>query len=221
MKVAIGVLVAVVFGLMVGRISAPAGASSSAAPVLRAVPSPFGPSGEAAGVSVGFPRSRQGAALAVGSYQQAFADRAVLRPGELRRRIEVVATPGFASAMLEANEPGTARLAAGPFGRGLRAGVESAFFGVPVAYRLLSFTPSKAVVETWGFSLIGNVATVEPTAYFGLARTVLVWEGGDWKIADTRGSFGPTPRLGSPRKGGEALGLVELSEELRPYGVAP
>ncbi|HEX8752239.1 MAG TPA: hypothetical protein VF731_02380 [Solirubrobacterales bacterium] len=221
MRVVIGLLVALALGLMAGRLSASASSEPVRAPVLRAAAPAPGASREVAGVPLGFPRSRAGAALAAGSYQQAFADKAILRPGELRRRIEVVATPGFAAAMLEANEPGDSRLAAGPFGQGLRAGVESAFFGVPVAYRLLSYTARKAVVETWGFSLIGNVAALEPTAYFGLARTVLVWEGGDWKIADTRASFGPTPRLGSPRRGGEALGLVELAEELRPYGIAP
>jgi hypothetical protein len=172
-------------------------------------------------VGVGFSRSPQGAVLAAGSYQQAFADKAILRPGELRRRIEVVATPQFERAMLEANEPGAARLAAGNFGQDIRTGVPSAFFGVPVAYRLLSFSASRAVVQTWGFSLIGNLSAVEPTAYFGLARTELIWTEGDWKIADTRASFGPTPRLGSPRPGGEGIGLVELIEELRPYGLAP
>lgn len=221
MRVAIGVLLAIIFGLLVGRLSASASSSPSTAAVLKPVSPTTGASREVAGVPVGFPRSRPGAVLAAGSYQQAFADRSVLRPGALRRRIKVVATPDFASAMVQANEAGTARLAAGPFGQGLRAGVKSAFFGVPVAYRLVSYTPQRAVVETWGFSLIGNVASLEPTAYFGLGRTVLVWEGGDWKIAGTRASFGPTPRLASPREGGEGIGLVKLIEELRPYGIAP
>ena len=220
MRVAIAVLAAVIVGLLVGRLSAQSSPPSSAVSPKAVSPSP-GPTSESVGVGVGFSRTRQGAVLAAGSYQQAFADKAILGPGELRRRIEVVATPSFASTMLQANELGTARLASGAFGEGLRAGVPSAFFGVPVAYRLLSFRLGRAVVQTWGFSLIGNVASVEPTAYFGLGRTVLVWMDRDWKIADTRASFGPTPRLGSPRPGGEGLGLVELTEELTPYGVAP
>lgn len=221
MRVAIGVLAAVVVGALLGRISAPSGPpSSSALSPKAASPSP-GPTRKKAGVGVGFSRTRKGAVLAAGSYQQAFADKAILRPKALRERIEAVATPGFGPVMLEANEPGAARLAAGAFGQGVRGGVKSAFFGVPVGYRLLSFSPSRAVVETWGFSLIGNVGAVEPTAFFGLARTELVWMGGDWKIADTRASFGPTPKLGSARPGGEGVGLVELTKELRPYGLAP
>jgi hypothetical protein len=217
MKLAIGVLIAVVVGLLIGRVSAPG--SSSVSP--KAVPLTPGPTGKSAGVGVGFSRTRQGAVVAAGNYQQAFADPAILRPGELRRRIEAVATPGFASTMLAANEHGTAQLAKGAFGEGIQAEVQSAFFGVPVSYRVLSYTPSRAVIQTWGFTVLGNVDAVEPTAFFGLARTVLVWRAGDWKIANTRASFGPTPRLGTPRPGGEGLGLVELTKELHRYAVAP
>lgn len=218
MRLALAVLIAVVLGVFLGRASAPSEPTPSASP--KAAPSP-GPTRKSAGVGVGFSRTREGAALAAGSYQQAFADKAMLRPGELRRRIAAVATPHFAAVMLEANEPGTARLAQGAFGEGIRTGVQSVYLGVPVSYRLLAYSPTRAVVQTWGFTLLGNVSSVEPEAFFGLARTVLVWSEGDWKIADTRASFGPTPRLASPRPGGEGLGLVELAEELRRYGVAP
>ena len=217
MRLALAVLLAVVVGVVAGRLSAPTAVS-----VSPKAPSPSpGPTSESVGVGVGFSRTREGAILASGAYQQAFADSAILRPGELRRRIEAVATPSFAPTMLAANESGTAQLARGSFGEGVRAGVDSVYLGVPVSYRVLSYSPSRAIIQTWGFTLLGNVTSVEPTAYFGLSRTVLVWLNGDWKIADTRASFGPTPRLGTPRPGGEGLGLVELSEELRRYGVAP
>lgn len=215
MRFVVGFLVAAVLGVVVGRVSAPSASSPKAVP-----PSP-GLTRERAGVGFGFPRTRMGAALAAGSYQQAFADKAILKPGELRRRIEAVATPRFAPVMLRANRPGTLRLRRGVFGEGVRGKVSSAYFGVPVGYRVLAYLPGRAVVQTWGFTLLGNVSSVEPTAYFGLARTTLVWMHGDWKIADTRASFGPTPRLASPRPGGEGLGLVELTEELHRYGVAP
>jgi hypothetical protein len=218
MRLALAVLIAVFLGALGGRASAPSHSPSSAPP--KAAPSP-GPTRKAAGVGVGFARTREGAALAAAGYQQAFAEAAILRPGELRRRVAAVATPRFAPVMLEANEPGTARLARGAFGEALRAGVRSVFLGVPISYRLLAYSPRRAVVQTWGFTLLGNVSSVEPSAWFGLGRTVLVWRQGDWKIADTRASFGPTPRLASPRPGGEGLGLVELSEELHRYGVAP
>jgi len=209
------VFIAVMVGLATGRLSTP----SPTCP--EAVPPSHRTASKSVGVRSGFPRTREGAALAAGAYQQAFADKAILRPGELRRRVEAVATPRFAPVMLRANRPGALRLQQGLFGEGVRSEVPSSYIGVPIAYRLLAFTPSRAVVQTWGFTLLGNVTSVEPTAYFGLARTVLVWMDGDWRIADTRASFGPTPRLASPRPGGEGLGLVELTEELHRYGVAP
>lgn len=218
MRVAIGVLAAAVLGFVAGLALAP---SSSSPAVLKAgSPSP-GLTQQWAGEGSGFPRTREGAVLAAGSYQQAFAEKAILDPAELRQRVEDLATPGFEQTMLEANEPGAARLDRSAFGDGIRGGLASAFFAVPVGYRLLSFSPSRAVVQTWGFTLIGNVSAVEPTAFFGLAKTELVWLEGKWKIADTRAAFGPTPKLGSPRPGGEGLGLVELTEELTPYGLAP
>jgi len=219
MRIALAVLIAVILGALFGRASAPSHSPSPASP--KAASPSSGPTRKQAGVGVGFSRTRQGAALAAGTYQQAFADKAILRPGELRRRVDVVATPDFAPVMLEANSPGTARLTRGAFGKALRAGVQSVFLGVPVSYRLLAYSPTRAMVQTWGFTLLGNVSSVEPQAYFGLARTVLVWRQGDWKIANTRASFGPTPRLVSPRPGGEGLGLIELSEELHHYAVAP
>jgi len=216
MRLALAVFIALLIGLLVGRASAP---TVSVSP--KTVSPSSGPTSKAVGVGVGFPRTREGAVSASASYQQAFADEAILRPGELRRRIEVVATPEFAPTMLAANEGGARKLARGAYGEGIGAEVQSAYFGVPISYRVLSYSPTRAVIQTWGFTLLGNVTSVEPTAYFGLARTVLAWMDGDWKIADTRASFGPTPRLGTPRPGGEGLSLVELTEELHRYGVAP
>src|SRR5215211_9058613 len=169
---------ALLIGLLLGRATSPGDSGSSSA-VEPAAP---GPTSEKAGVAVGFSRTREGAILAAASFQEAFADERVLDPGELRRRIKVVATAEFASVMLEANTPGAERLRTGAFGEGVRGEVPSAYFGVPVAYRLLAYGPDRAVVQTWGFTLLGNVSSVEPTAYFGLSRTLLTWRGGDWKI---------------------------------------
>lgn len=173
------------------------------------------------GVGVGYAHSRAGALAASAGYQQAFADPAILRGGELRRRIEAVATPAFAPTMLAANRAGARRLAAGPLGEGLRGKVPTAYFGVPVLYRVLSYSPRRAVIRTWGFTVLGNATTAEPAAYFGTSRTVLAWREGDWKIAATRAAFGPTPRLLSPRRGGEGFSLVDLMKGMSFYASAP
>jgi len=123
--------------------------------------------------------------------------------------------------MIAGNEPGARRLAVGVLGRGMREKVPTAYFGMPVLYRVLSYSVQRAVIRTWGFTVVGNSTLAEPGGYFGTSRTELVWVDGDWKIADTRAAFGPTPRLVSPREGGEGFELVDLLEGMRRYAVAP
>lgn len=211
------VAAAVILGLGIGRLSAHS--DGSPAPLLPGSPGPT--RFVSGGVGVGYAHTRAGAVAANANYQQAFADAAILRPGELRRRVEAIATPDYAPAMIAGNEPGAQRLASGVIGRGVREGVPTAFFGMPVLYRVISYSARRAVIGTWGFTVLGNATLAEPGAYFGTSRTELVWLDGDWKIADTSAAFGPTPRLVSPRQGGEGFELVDLLGEMRHYAVAP
>jgi hypothetical protein len=173
------------------------------------------------GVPQGFAHSRAGAAQAVASYERAFASPRILRPGVLRRRIEAVASRGYVRTMLAANGPGERRIAAGPIGAGLGHGVATVFCAVPIGYRIESYSPPRAEVLTWGFTLLGNASGVEPAAYFGLTHTTLVWRKGDWKIAATRGGFGPTPKLQTPRAPLEGFDVLSLAKGLRSYGTTP
>jgi hypothetical protein len=216
-KRALLIAAALVLGLALGRLSAHG--DGSPAPLLPDSPGPT--RSVSGGVGVGFARTRAGAVAANANYQEAFADAEILRPGELRRRIEAVTTPEYAPTMIARNEPGTRRLAAGPIGAGLREKVATAYFGTPVLYRVVSYSPRRAVLRTWGFTVVGNSTVVEPGAYFGTSLTELVWFHDDWKIAQTRASFGPTPRLLTPRDGGEGFKLVDLLKGMRRYAVAP
>lgn len=217
MRRALLLVAVLVSGLLAGRLSAPGHPSSS-----PHAPGSPGPTRQGSGgVGVGYAQTRKGALAANATYQQAFADTAILQPGELRRRVEAVATPTYAPAMLAANEPGARRLAEGTLGAGVRQKAPTAYLGVPVSYRLVSYSPRRAVIETWGFTVLGNATTAEPAAYFGTSRTVLAWSEGDWKIGATRAAFGPTPRLASPREGGEGFELVDLLERMARYAVAP
>ena len=185
----------------------------------EAPPSPA--SAEAAGLGPPYPRSRAGASLAAAGYQQRFAGLAILRPGVLRERIEAVATPDFAQAMLNANLPGTKRLAAGAIGEGARQGIATVFLGTPLGYRLLSYSPERARVLIWGLTILGNASAAEPSAYFGTSTVELAWQQERWKVAFLRSSFGPTPQLASPRRNGEGFELIELARDLEPDGIAP
>lgn len=208
-------LVTLLVGLLLGRSTAPSTSGSAAAPAAA------GAARTLAGVPVFFPRTPLGAARAVAAYQRAFATRAILRPGVLRSRIEVVATSDYAATMLRANSPGAQRLAAGPVGEGVRQGVKTVYAAVPIGYRVESFSPRRAQVLTWGFTLLGNASSVEPAAYFGLTRTDLLWLDGRWRISATHGGFGPTPKLATPPGPLGAYRVIDLAGHLQSYELAP
>lgn len=138
----------------------------------------------------------------------------------MRERIEAVATPAYAKTMLAANSPGRARIAAGPIGRGLASGLQTLYTAVPIGYRVESYSPLRARILSWGFTLLGS-ATVEPTAYFGLAHTELAWSEGQWKIAETRAGFGPTPRLATSPGPLGVYDVMGIAVQLKSYELAP
>jgi hypothetical protein len=208
-------LAALVVGLLLGRALSPSHPERATAPASAAAARSI------AGVPVGFPETAAGAAGAIASYQRAFATPAILRPGVLRARIEAVATPDYVGAMLAANSPGAERLAAGPLGVGVRRGVQTLYSAVPIGYRIESYRPDRARVLTWGFTLLGNASSVEPSAYFGLTHTEVVWMDGRWRIAETRAGFGPTPKLATKPGALGAYRVVDLARDLRSYALAP
>lgn len=208
----VGVLVFVSLAFAIGRLTAPTEETNPAQDTA------VDPGAE---LDTAFPHSREGAALAMAAYQRALADPAILRPGVLKKRIEAIATPGNVQQMLEANQPGTDRLIAGQIGQGVSSGTPTAYFGVPIAYRIISYTPERARVQNWGFTMLGNVSTVEPAAYFGTGTMDLVWQDGRWKVASTQGAFGPTPETRTPREGAEGFELQDLARDFHPYGIAP
>lgn len=207
-------LAALLLGLLLGR-------SLSPTSDRAALPAKAGAARSLAGVPVAFPNTPAGAAEAVAAYQQAFADPAVLQPGVMRARIEALATPDYAQTMIGANSPGAERLAAGPIGVGIRKGVQTIYTAVPIGYRVESFQTDRARVLTWGFTLLGNGAAVEPSAYFGITHTELVWMDGRWRIAETRGGFGPTPELATAPGPLGGYRVLDLAQGLESYELAP
>lgn len=174
-----------------------------------------------AGIPVGFPDTKSGAAGAVAAYQRAFASPAILRPAVLQERIEAVATPDYAAEMLAANTPGRERIAAGPIGAGVVAGIQTLYSAVPIGYEVEAFSPARARILTWGFTLLGNASAVEPAAYFGLTHTELRWIEGSWRIASTEAGFGPTPRLATKPGPLGAYDVIALASRLTSYDAAP
>jgi hypothetical protein len=208
----LGAAVLLVLAFVIGRLSAPDDEAQSNPPTT-AIPG--------AELETDYPHSKDGAIVAAAAYQRALANSAILRPGGLKRRVEAIATPEYADEMLEANQPGTDRLMAGPLGEGVQQGVPTVYVGIPIAYRVLSYAPDRARVQNWGSTIVGNVSTVEPVAYFGTGTIELVWQDGQWKIASSKAAFGPTPQTSTPEKGAEGFELQDLADDFRLYGVAP
>lgn len=203
----------------VGWIAGRAGSSSTGTPAASvAGPTPrVADARTRAGIQVGFPDTAKGAADAVASYQRAFASPSILRAAVMRERVEAVATPDYAATMLEANGPGRERLAAGPIGVGIADGLQTLYAAVPIGYRIEAFSPARARILTWGFTLLGNSSSVEPAAYFGLTHTELVWSGGRWWISSTKAGFGPTPKLATEPGPLGAYDVVGLASRLTGY----
>jgi len=208
------IAIALAFGFLIGRTTAPSPAVRAAAHANASA------ARTRAGIPIDFPRSRAGAAGAVAAYQRAFASPSILRASVMRERIEAVATSTYAKTMLTANSPGRERIAAGPIGRDLASGLKTLYSAVPIGYRVESYSPWRARILTWGFTLLGG-ATVEPAAYFGLAHTELAWSEGQWKIAETRAGFGPTPRLATPPGPLGAYDVMSIAAQLKSYELAP
>jgi hypothetical protein len=213
---ALPLLAALVLGAAIGRGTAP-----TPPPASEPAPGRGSETRSEAGVPVGFPETPGGAAAAAAGYQRSFAEPAVLRPGILQARVRAVATPDYAAKMLEANRPGVQRLATGPIGVGIGRGIRTLYAAVPIGYKVTAYGPGRAEVETWGLTILGNAASVEPAAYFGISRTSLAWVGGRWRIAAIESDFGPTPRLATrpgPLGGYEVL---DLARSLHSYALAP
>jgi hypothetical protein len=106
-------------------------------------------------------------------------------------------------------------------GKGVRSGVQTLYASVPIGYRVESFESGRARVLTWGFTLLGNASSVEPAAYFGVTQTEVVWMDERWRIAETRGGFGPTPKLATPPGPLGGYRVMDLARHLRSYELAP
>lgn len=210
----LGAAVLLVLAFAIGRFSAPDEETDSNPPTTATAD----PGKE---LETDYPHSKDGAVVAAAAYQRALANPAILRPGEIKMRIDAIATPDYADEMLEASQPGADRLMAEPIGEGVQQGIPTVYAGVPIAYRVLSYTPDRARIQNWGFTIVGNVSTVKPAAYFGTGTIELVWQDGAWKIASSKAAFGPTPETRTPEEGAEGFDLQDLADDFGLYGIAP
>ena len=188
--VLVALFAALVVAGAIGRLTAPP-ADSPPTPA----PGPPAPraTGTAAGVPVGYPRTRAGAVAAMAAYGQALADPRVQLDDRRRAAVAgAVGTERYARSLEEAAAVFAARRA-GAVGQALRPGVRAVFLGVPIAFRIVSYDGSQAVIKSWGVAIAASDAGLEPRASWGTTTTTAVWERGDWKVDEVRSQPGPVP----------------------------
>lgn len=158
-------LAALALAFALGRVSAP-----TAAPSVGPAPTALAP-------------SRQGAVTAYLAQQAALADPSLWRAPQAQRErrlgemIDSVALRRSVEASIR-----TATYAATPLGRALRAGRPVLVRSAPLGYRVVSYSPQRAVLETWVCSLIGGRGIsldLRLARYRGEER----WVNAGWRLA--------------------------------------
>jgi hypothetical protein len=194
MPAAVALVVALAAAAVIGRLTAPrADAPPLPRPAPVATPHGLGATRTVAGVPVGYARTSEGAVAAMAAYGQALADPRV----EIndRRRAEVataVGTARYARSLQDAGA-GFAAMRDGPVGQALRRGARAVFLAVPVAYRVLSFDRSRAVIVSWSVAIAASDTGIAPRAGWDTTTTTAVWEHGDWKVDQAQNRPGPVP----------------------------
>jgi hypothetical protein len=188
--IGLAIVAALTAAVAIGRLSAPG--PNTTAPQIRTLPAPSARA-TVAGVPVGYARTRAGAVAAMAAYGQALADPRVQLDDRRRRAVAAaVGTERYARALEDAELVFAARRKSA-VGQALRPGARAVFLGLPVAYRVLSYDGSRAVIKSWGVAVVASDTGLEPRASWGTTTTTAVWEHGDWKVDDVRSQVGPVP----------------------------
>jgi hypothetical protein len=211
------VLLALIVGVVVGRITAPE--HSSKQPASQA--SDPGPFRSSSGVPVGYAHTQPGAVAAALNYGVVSARPEFLDAARRTATLRIIATPAFARTFETKAAPGLAAALRGPLGQGLRAGTPTIYQSAPLAYRVVSYTPQRAVITGWGLALSGNTGGLAPQVDFQTATSTLVWSEDDWKLADGASVEGPTPALAQDAHPTSAAQFVRQLQTLRGVRNAP
>jgi hypothetical protein len=220
MPAAVALIVALAAAALIGRLTAP---TADAPPVPRpapvAEPPGLGATRTVAGVPVGYARTREGAVAAMAAYGRVLADPRVQLDD--RRRGTVAATVGTARYARTLRDAGAvfASLRAGPVGQALRSGARAVFLAVPIAYRMLSYDSSTAVIKGWGVAITASDTGLTPAADWTTTTTTAVWERGDWKVDRVTSTSGPAPR--GPRTSPAPVGFLDALTGMRTLRYAP
>jgi hypothetical protein len=220
MPAAVVLIVALVAAAVIGRVTAP---RADARPVPRptpvAEPPGLGATRTVAGVPAGYARTREGAVAAMAAYGHALADPRVQLDDDRRGTVAAaVGTSRYARTLRDARAV-FASLRAGPVGQALRPGARAVFLAVPIAYRMLSYDGSTAVIKGWGVAITASDTGLTPAADWATTTTTAVWERGDWKVDRVSSTAGPAPR--GPRTSPASAEFLDALAGMRTLRYAP
>lgn len=217
LALSLAALLVLAVGFLLGRATAP-GRTSPGRSLQTRNP---GPTRIVSGVPVGYAHSEEGAVAAALNYGAVAARKEFLNPSRRRVILGIAAIPAFARDYERLAAPGLAAALRGPLGQGFRAGVPTVYESAPLAYKVISYTPQRAVISGWGMALSGNTSGFAPQVDFETSRSTLVWSSGDWKLSDGSSADGPTPRLSEQSRPTPAAQLIHDLQDLRTVHYAP
>lgn len=223
----LGVLLAL--GLVVGLLDGPSGQPSQQQPVpvpptaapTASVPAAPGASRTEVGVPVGYQRTQAGAVSAATNYLVAFTQPRMFQPLVRGQVLTVLAGPARAPDLIRSVNPGMDR-AAETLQVDPNTGTSS--MGqlvsrlVPVGYKVVSYSDSRARIAIWCTSLAGvaGADSSMPVVTAWATDTVdLEWDG-DWKWAGFVEAQGPTP-VGTVNPPSPWTEVADAASSFTPY----
>lgn len=214
-------LIALVAVFFIGRATAGGGqATSPTAPGVTGAAEP-GPTRTANGVPVGYAHTREGAVAAAVNYDLVLGSPLFLNDARRNAAMRILGTPSYVRGAIPALAAAVRALRQGPLGQGLRRGSPTLYQGAPLGYRVVSFSPDRAVVEVWGLSLLGNTTTIQPQISFHTGTATLLWQRGDWKLDTNASQPGPTLAAAPNTQPSPAEQTVTFARRLRELHYAP
>jgi hypothetical protein len=182
----------VITSILFGRMSVPPPAGSPRLPAQVA-----GATRMNGDVPVGYAKTREGAIAAATDYSAVLAGPLILNPDRYRAAERVIATPSARDRIAAEGEQAMAALndttrAISAAARGVRVAVRY----TPIAYRVTADDAGRVSVSIWGLWLVGEQGLLPPTETWSTRTVVVVWIGGDWRLADSSISPGPIPQPG-------------------------
>lgn len=150
-----------------------------------------GPTGERAGMPIGFAHTEDGARAAGVAYVLAGQRLLALPPTRVGDAIRAITASASADAQVADTDQQLRRLrevlaeGTGPI-RYLQA---------VLATRVDAYTPERARISVWNVGVLSRSGAAQPQAGWNVSTFELVWERGDWRIWSETITPGPAPAL--------------------------